>query len=148
MQLKRNQRGFTLIELLVVIAIIGILSSIVLIALRGARDKAKDARMMADMAQIRSIAELLYDGDYDALALTQADVAKLNTDITTQGGSLTIQKSTAPAQNYCAYTGLNEGKSGTTYTNWWCIDSTGMAKQTATNPSGATYCTATTFVCP
>jgi prepilin-type N-terminal cleavage/methylation domain-containing protein len=40
---KLNSKGFTLIELLVVIAIIGILSTIAMTSLNGARLKAKDA---------------------------------------------------------------------------------------------------------
>lgn len=138
----QSKRGFTLIELLVVVAIIGILSSIVLVALRGARDKAKDARINADLAQIRSLAEVIYDGDYDELSLTQADVAKLNTDITNQGGALTINKTTAPASAYCAYSKLNVNVGGVT--NYYCVDSTGIAGFTTTNPATATACPAGT----
>ncbi len=55
---KNKAKGFTLIELLVVIAIIGILSSVVLASLNSARAKARDARRLSDLHQIRNALEL------------------------------------------------------------------------------------------
>jgi len=56
--MKNNQKGFTLIELLVVIAIIGLLSTLAVVSLNGARLKARDARRMSDLKQISTAIEL------------------------------------------------------------------------------------------
>ena len=50
--------GFTLIELLVVISIIGILISISLFGLQGARESSRDARRKSDLELIRSGLEI------------------------------------------------------------------------------------------
>ena len=59
--LHSRDKGFTLIELLVVIAVIGLLASIVLVALSPARQKAQDARRISDFVQIKLALELFYD---------------------------------------------------------------------------------------
>jgi len=57
----RMKRAFTLVELLIVIAIIGILSSVVLMSLNQARNKAQDARRKSDLAQIVRSLNFYYD---------------------------------------------------------------------------------------
>lgn len=59
--LKQKSPGFTLIELLVVISVIGLLASVILVALNGARAKARDTKRLADMRQIKTALELYYD---------------------------------------------------------------------------------------
>lgn len=57
---KVKSLGFTLIELLLVVAIIGLLSSIISVALNTSRTKTRDARRVSDMKQIKSALDLYY----------------------------------------------------------------------------------------
>lgn len=56
----KTNKGFTLIELLVVIAIIGLISTIAMISISGARAKARVARRLSDLDSIRTALEMYY----------------------------------------------------------------------------------------
>ena len=56
-----NKKGFTLIELLVVIAIIGLLSTLAVVALGNAREKARDSKRLSDVKQIQTALELYFN---------------------------------------------------------------------------------------
>ena len=109
-----KNKGFTLIELLVVIAIIGILAAIVLVSLSGARNSAKDARITADMQQMRNLAETYNssEGNYDDL-LAESDATTLVNDVVAQGGNYNYATS---ATAYCVTSQLNSK-------SFWCVDS-------------------------
>jgi len=55
-----QHKSFTIIELLVVIAIIGLLAAIVLVGLKGARERAMDARRQSDLDQIRTAMHIFF----------------------------------------------------------------------------------------
>lgn len=144
-----RERGFTLIEMLVVVAVIGILSSVLLTALGPARDKAKDARIVQEVDQVRSLAETLYNGTYDALetlpatTINNPDLKSLADDITVQGGLLTIVKSSQiHATSFMAYSQLNTkvGDPQNLQTQYYCIDSGGRSVYTSANLSTVTRC--------
>jgi prepilin-type N-terminal cleavage/methylation domain-containing protein len=57
---RKNKLAFTLIELLIVMAIIGILSTATVVSLNQAKAKARDARRLADVAQIKKALDIYY----------------------------------------------------------------------------------------
>lgn len=142
-----KREGFTLIEMLVVVAVIGILSSVLLNALGPAKNKAKDSRIIQEIGQARSLAETLYDGDYEALEsipktnIINPNLKALADDIALQGGELIIRKSN-PALEYIAYSRLNTnaGTSDAPLTNYYCVDSLGRSGATTADLSGRTNC--------
>lgn len=73
-------KGFTLIELLVVIAIIGLLASIIMVSLSGAKSKSRDARRQADLKSIQLALSLYYNdnGMYPKNIYSTSGVAPSN----------------------------------------------------------------------
>ena len=65
--------GFTLVELLVVIAIIGILSSVAVVNLGSARDKAKIAAMQETLASLRPVVLLCFSNEQALLCDVDGD---------------------------------------------------------------------------
>lgn len=132
-----KNKGFTLIELLVVIAIIVILAMIVFPGVRTATQKAKDARIVSEMSQIRTQAEIVYtnNGNYTGID-TNADIVKLTNDVKAQNGSVDVTWNIpSGGASYMVYSPINEKTSGGA-TQYICIDSDSTTYKGATAPTG------------
>ena len=96
-----NKKGFTLIELLVVIAIIGLLSTLSVVALDSARERARDAIRLADLKQVQTALEL-YNIDNNGyptstVTLGSTSAACLNSSGFTTAGCANPYMASVPA---------------------------------------------------
>lgn len=100
MKMKINKKGFTLIELLVVVAIIGLLSTMAVVALNGARKKSRDAIRVADVKQIQTALEMyMMDvGNYPAGSAIVLGTASYDTLSSTNGFAATAAGTTFMGQ--------------------------------------------------
>jgi type II secretion system protein G len=76
--IKRN-KGFTLIELLVVISILGVLTTLVVSNVGGARERARDAKRKSDLKEIQNALQL-YKQDQTTSVYPQALPTLVATD--------------------------------------------------------------------
>jgi type IV pilus assembly protein PilA len=138
----KSVRGFTLIELLVVIAIIGILSAVVLAALGSARQKGSDSAIQSNLQGIRSQAEIVANNDSSGSYVLVCSDPKITTildaAVLASGSSgKDIDAGTAQVAGVveCHSTTVGYAVSSPLITNpsqYWCVDSAGGSKQTAT----------------
>lgn len=93
--LRAKRAGFTLIELLVVIAIIGILTTLIMTNLSGARERARDARRKSDLRAVQQSLRLYYN-DNQSFPLT-ADFPAAGASFNSGGATPTVYLSSVPA---------------------------------------------------
>lgn len=151
--------GFTLIELLVVIAILGILSSVVLIAINPAKRiaEANDSQMKSDLGQLQTALEAYATANGGRYPVTTTWWCENCTSYSAQGknnwipglvsGGYLKTLPTSPLNGKRGYTGCSNGQATYMYysngVNYkllaHCMPTTGLNNGTAYK--GSAYCT-------
>jgi len=120
-----KQRAFTLIELLVVIAIIGILASLVIVSLSGARSKATDTKYKNNLRTLTGALEQYSldqsnPSDYPANAVAGTDEAVTAANLGTELNSYLGQAGSSAAWDFSSQTTGYEN-AGTAPSESWAM---------------------------
>ncbi|HYD92884.1 MAG TPA: type II secretion system protein [Candidatus Paceibacterota bacterium] len=134
-----RSRGFTLIELLLVVSIIGMLSSIILASMASARDKANDAAVKSNLrtAAVQAALHQSINGSYGSTVTAgtcpTSGTSMFYANETLRNAIQAAQRAGGGATR-CATNGENYAISVRlrSSTDHWCIDSSGIVKQTST----------------
>lgn len=132
------KKGFTLIELLVVISIIGIMISLSVFGLQGARLASRDAKRKADLEQIRSGLEI-YKSDCNYYPTTLSSPL-VGTGDTSSCSSSNTYISSVPADPTDPTSSYAYSSDGTTYTLCAALE---QAPSPALDVTGCANCTTT-----
>ncbi len=73
---KSSEEGFTLVELIVVLVILAILAALLIPALTGYIDKAREKQIIAETRQVVQAAQTIFDEEYAKAYITELEPAK------------------------------------------------------------------------
>lgn len=107
---RKKEGGFTLVELIVVLVILAILAALLIPALTGYIDKAKDKGTISETRQAVMAAQTLADEDYAAGTTTKFTAANIKT-LADVPGNITDQEQSGGKVVKLTYT--NNGRSCT-----------------------------------
>jgi prepilin-type N-terminal cleavage/methylation domain-containing protein len=136
-----HQKGFSLIELLTAMAIIGILASVVVTGVSGARQRARETGAIAEIQSIALQAEVYYrtnNRSYTGLCANAAITElrdKARGLISTCAGTCFRCNVNAGGSAYAVDLRLSTGPN-----LYYCVDSVRASKQSATGANGTTAC--------
>lgn len=115
---KNNKKGFTLVELIVVLIILAILAALLVPALTGYIDKAKDRQIKAETRQAVMAAQTLVDEEY---VKASPDYSKVTVDaikdLAEVSGTITFAKENVDAKGKVTLLVYVSGKKTCTYKN-------------------------------
>ena len=106
---KNNKKGFTLVELIVVLVILAILAALLIPALTGYIDKAKEKQIVAETRQIVMAAQTLVDEKYGTLKLDEAVDIKFVQTLSSGASADPQDIAISEVENLSEITGLTVG---------------------------------------
>ncbi len=151
---SQNKKGFTLLELLVVVGLVAVLAAVIIAVLSTARNKGANAGIQSNLFNAISQGEIFF--------ISNTSVPNSYTAVCTNGAVGGVQgiglnvftaAKAGGLQNYSTNTtgGVGVATCNDSATAWasevplktggfWCVDSTGISKQTNNSIGSGTIC--------